>query len=312
MNGASDGETFTGANMSEVIGMDVKIDNTPTTLSAVINDKSHWLTEGLSGTFYGNSVGKETISPIAVVTDKEAQILAYMSDGSGNPALAVKEFDDWTSIYSAVPHIPAEILRNIFKKYGIHTYSESTNDVIFHNSNYVGINCSFGGEKTIKLPGNYAVYDVYAGTTYSLSTDTIKFNMNDNSTKLFRLTPENEHVVYVDILDSKAKSSEAGYNEVSPGDDFSTTIKAKKGYAITEIIIDGVKQEMRVDEYTVTLEDVNNSHFIKANFKKIGETDDPNSFPMWIIYVGAGVVVLAAAAVVTLLILKKKKTPAEN
>lgn len=313
MNGASDGETFTGANMSEVIGMDVKIDNTPTTLSAVINDKSHWLTEGLSGTFYGNSVGKETISPIAVVTDKEAQILAYMSDGSGNPALAVKEFDDWTSIYSVAPDIRTNMIRNILKKCNVHTYSNNPNDVVFANSNYVAINVAHGGDRELKLDGTYAVYDVFGMKTISLSTDTIKFNINDNSTKIFRLTPVDKHVVFVDVVNSKGTSGEKGWNEVSPGEDYSCTIKAKDGYMLSSIVIDGVATEIFEESYTVTFEDVDNSHFVKATYKRVAATAPDNSeFPWWIIWTVGGVLLAGAGVFFVLFFLKKKKEKEEG
>ena len=311
--GASDDKTFSAENMAEVIGMDMKFDNTKRSLSAIVTNDNHWLTQGTKNQFFGNPLNKQINTPTAIITDKDATVLAGMNDNTSLPALSIKENGDWTSIYSAVPHLPVEIIRNIYKKCGIHIYSESTNDVIFHNSNYVGINCAYGGEKTIKLPGTYAVYDVYAGTTYSLSTDTIKITMGDNQTKLFRLTPADEHVVFVEILDSKAKSDEAGYNEVSPGEDFSTTIKAKKGYVISEIIIDGVKTEMREKEYSIDLEDVSNSHYIKANFKRVaGEEPEDDSFPMWIIYVGAGVVLFAAAFILFFLILKKKNKKEEE
>ena len=127
------------------------------------------------------------------------------------------------------------------------------------------------------------------------------------------LTPVGKHVVYVDVVNSKGKADELGYNEVDPGDNFSTTIKARQGYIISEIIIDGVTTEVRTKEYEVELDDVNNSHFIKASFKRVaGEEPEDDSFPMWIIYVGAGVVLFAASFILFFLILKKKNKKEEE
>lgn len=301
--GASDGKTFSAKNMSEVIGMDVRLDDEPSTLGAVISDKKHWLTEGLEGTYYGSPNGRKVVSPIALVTDSKADVLAHMSDSENKAALAVKDMGNWTSVFSTIPCYTTEMVRNILKKYDIHTYSDNLNDVIFSNTNYVGINCAYGGEKTLHLDGTYAVYDVFAQTTYSLSTDTIEFTMDDNSTKLFRLTPADKHVVYVDV-NSKGSSKQAGYHEVKPGNNYDCKIKAKDGYIISEIIVDGKSTEVQAKDYTVTFKDLSNSHYVKANFTKASEDVEevvhvePTIDIAWIIGLSVAVV-----AIIVLLIL---------
>lgn len=314
--GASDGETFSAENMSEVIGMDVKLDGTKRNPSAVVSDKKHWLTEGQNGQFFGNTDGRKSVSPTAIVTDSKAEVLAYMSDNMTNPALSIKDMGDWTSIYCAVPMIPAEILRNLLEKYDVHMYTENMNDVIFANSNYVGINCAYGGEKEIKLDGTYAVYDVFGQKTYSLSTDTIQIDMEDNSTKLFRLTPAGKHVVYVDV-NNGSTSKQAGYQEVKPGTDYNCKIKAEDGYIISEIIVDGEKTEVVAKSYNVTFDDLSNSHFVKVNCKKVSEeveevASEAEEFPTVIVWVAMAALIVIAAVVVTLILLKEKKNRTEN
>lgn len=313
--GASDNKTFSAANMSEIIGMDVKLNAEKTNISATVYNKDHWLTEGIKGKFYGDTSSRDSVSPTAIVTDTSATILAGMTNNSKDGAIAVKEFDEWTSVFSAVPAVGVDMIRNIYKHAGVHIYSENNNDIIYNNSNYVGINTAFGGQKTIKLPGNYAVYDIYAQKTISLDTNVIEFEMYDNSTKLFRLTPVGKHVVYVDVRNSMGDCELKGYNEVMPDDDFSCEIVAKEGYVITEIIIDGVKTEMREASYSIDLDDLDNSHFIKANFKKASAVDalfDNGESSGWIIWAALGAVVLAAAAVIFFIILKKKNKKEET
>jgi len=309
--GVSNGENISAQNMSEVIDMDVKLDTSKRSLSAFVSDKKHWLTEGLSGTFYGNTGSMDVVSPSAIITDSEAEVLAYMSDNSQEAALAVKDMGEWTSVYSTVPNIPTDMIRNMIEKCGIHTYSENPNDVIYSNSNYVGINCSYGGEKTITLDGTYAVYDVFGQTTYSLATDKIEFMMEDKSTKLFRLTPVDKHVVYVDV-DEGGSSKQDGYNEVSPGKDYACKIKAKDGYVISEIIVDGESTEMREKSYNVTFKDLNNSHFVRAKFKRVNETveevvEENNKLPMIIVLIGVAVFIILTAVVVTILLLRRRR-----
>lgn len=295
--GASDGKTFTAQNMSEIIGIDVTLDTEPSALGAVISNKEHWLTEGLEGTFYGSSHSRNEVTPTAVITDNKAEVLAYMSEGDNKAALAVKDMGDWTSIFSAVPCYTTEMIRNVLEQCDIHIYSENLNDVIFANSNYVGINCAYGGEKTIRLDGTYAVYDVFAQKTISLSTDTIEVTMDDNSTKLYRLTPANKHVVYVDV-DSNGASKQAGYNEVSPGTNYDCKIKAKDGYIISGIVVDGELTEIQEKSYTVTFKDLANSHYVEAKFSRVSEdieevVDDGEAISyIWIACISIAIVVL--------------------
>ncbi len=307
--GASDGETFNAKNMSDMIGMDVTFDLTARNQSAVVSDKKHWLTEGQNGRFFGEPSGRDAVSPTAIVTDAKAEVLAYMSDDSNDAALAIKDLGDWTSIYSSVPTIPAEIIRNLLRKYDVHTYSENTNDAIFANSNYVAINCTYGGDKEITLDGTYAVYDVFNMTTYSLSTDKITINMEDNSTRLFRLTETDKHVVYVDV-DNGGKSKQEGYQEVKPGKDYACTIKAKDGYVISGIIVDGELTEVTEKSYKVTFEDISNSHYVRAQFKKVSEEleevveeTSPWTTIAWI----SATLLLVVIVIVIVLLLKKKK-----
>ena len=309
--GASDGKTFSAENMSEVIGMNVTLDETKRNPSAVVSDKKHWLTDGENGRFFGNTDGRTSVSPIAIVNDSKAKVVAYMSDNMTDPALSIKDMGNWTSIYCAVPLIPAEILRNLLEKYDVHMYTDNMNDVIFADSNYVGINCAYGGEKEIKLDGTYAVYDVFAQKTYSLSTDKIEIEMEDSSTKLFRLTPADKHVVYVDV-NNGSTSKQAGYQEVKPGTDYNCKIKAEDGYVISEIIVDGEKTEVTAKSYNVKFDDLSNSHFVRVNCKKVTEkveeaATEVDEFPIVVVWIAMGVLVVIAAVVVTLILLKEKK-----
>lgn len=316
--GASDGKTFSAKNMSEIIGMNVTLDTEPSALGAVISNKKHWLTEDLAGTFYGSSLSRNEVTPTAVITDSKAEVLAYMSEGDNKAALAVKDMGDWTSIFSAVPCYTTEMIRNVLKKCDIHIYSDNLNDVIYANTNYVAINCSYGGEKTISLDGTYAVYDVFGQTTYSLAADTIEVTMDDNSTKLYRLTPADKHVVYVEV-DSHGSSKQAGYNELSPGSNYDCTIRAKDGYIISEIIVDGELTSVNAKNYTVSFKDLSNSHYVEANFSQASEeveavADDGQMMKyVWMVSIGiASVILIIILIVIGIQICKRRGVQHED
>ncbi len=266
--GASDGTTISAQNMSDVIGMEVTLNTNLNDLGATIKtDANHWLTDGLAGTFIGSARSRKIVTPTALVTDSEATKLADMNDDSGT-ALAIKEVSGvWTTVFSAVPCYTTEMLRNVLTHCNVHIYSDDLNDVIFANSNYVAVNAAYGGAKNIKLDDTYAVYDVFGQKTISNATNTITFNMEDSSTKLFRLMPANQHIVYME-LGENGTSEQAGYQKIANGKDYHYQITADKEYIISELTIDGVTTTVNKKSVEGVLQEVDNSHYLEATFIK--------------------------------------------
>ena len=305
--GASDRYQMSEKNMSEIIGMDVKFNTSELVLKSIISNKKHWLTDGVEGTTIGSGIGYRVTSPVAYVTDKDTNIakLGHMYDSEGFISLAVMENENWTSIFSSVPGYNVKMIRNVLKKAGVHIYSDNLNDVIYANSNYVGINAAYGGEKVLKLDGTYAVYDVVGQTTYSTSTDEIKFTMEDNQTKIFRLMPVNTNIIYVNTMYKGTLEGEA-YNEVMTGDDFSAKITADDGYVISQIITDTERKTINRSSYTVEFDDVDNSHYVRVIFAPAGSVEESADYLVYIL-IGAGVLLVVAAAVFFIIFFKRKK-----
>ena len=309
--GASNRKEISAKNMSEVIGMDVKFDTSELVLNTIITNKDHWLTKGVDDTI-GSGLGYRVASPVAIITDNDANVtkLGHLYDGKTMSSLAVMENENWTSIFSSVPGYNVKMFKNVLKKAGVHMYSDNLNDVIYANTNYVGINAAYGGEKVIKLPGTYAVYDVVGQTTYSTSTNEIKFTMEDNQTKLFRLMPVDTNIIYVNTMYQGTLEGKA-YNEVNTGDDFSAKITADEGYVIAQIITDTERKTINRSSYTVEFDDVDNSHYVRVIFAPEGSVEGGESNLLLYILIGAGVLLIAAAAIFFVIFLKKKKEKEE-
>lgn len=182
--GISDGYSSSAENIKDLTGFDVVLETRQAWLQVETATGDNPLTNGLNGLVYGNAM--ESCCPVTYISDSEATILGYMKD-NGKPGLGVKKFDDWTSIYSSAVNLDVDLLRNLCKAAGVHIYSESNNDVIYSNANYVALHSAVGGKKTIKLDGTYAVYDEFSGKYVSYGTDTIEFDLLSNDTVLFRL-----------------------------------------------------------------------------------------------------------------------------
>jgi hypothetical protein len=65
--------------------------------------------------------------------------------------LAEKTRDRWTSLFSAVPGVPADFLGKVYSRAGVHRYVES-DDVISANESWLMIHTRTAGMKNVKLP----------------------------------------------------------------------------------------------------------------------------------------------------------------
>ncbi len=271
ISGASDGNTFTAENMSDAIGIDINLVSDTRKLQAQFSNEDHAIIAGAEGSYYGRTSGKNVVSPIAVVADESATVLATMVN-TGEAAFAMKDMGDWTSIYSAVPCIPAQVLRNILEMQDVHIYCDDPDSVIFASNKYVAINCAYGGQKTITLNGNYSVYEVYTQKVISSNTNTIVVNMEDNSTRLFRLMAPGTYGIFTEV--SEGGTTEAiGYQEFAAGNTATIAFDAQPGYRLQSVTVDGVEKVVTGTSYALTIPNLSDCHWVSATFAPTENVD---------------------------------------
>lgn len=186
--GLSDGSTSSYGYINSLTGFTVSNANTAKSnvnLQATFT-KNTGIAAGLNGKSYGNVATRAIVKPY-VSDATSAEIFATYS-GTSKCALAKRDMGEWTSIYSGSVNLPAALLRNIYKEAGVHVYSESDNDIIYANSNYVALHSGVSENKTIYLDGNYAVYDVFAKEYIYTDTNVIEYAHVAKDTKIFRLS----------------------------------------------------------------------------------------------------------------------------
>lgn len=279
INGISDGETTCAGNISDLIGMNVEIVPNPGTerkLIGTVNvtDYSHWLTSGLSDVSFG-AIEYRTLSPVIAVNDSAATVLGEHSPEAGYPdslaGLAVKSIveddgDSWISVYSAVPGIPSDILRNILKYAEAFIYDDSASDIIYADSNYISVHSLFGGEKTVRLPERSSVYDVFNRKMISYDTDEFVFTANGPETRLFRVGRPGEILIYVTSTTGGTVSPQ-GLKAVKAGDSFEFSFAAEDGYRLNYLLVDGERISSGESSYRIT--DINESHTAVAYFTRV-------------------------------------------
>lgn len=102
-----------------------------------------------------NPEGK--ICKLISVKDSEAEVLGVLP-GTSEIMFVKKKMSGWTSMYSIIPVMPADLVRAIAKSAGVHIYSES-NDAFYANKSYLVIHAAQAGIKTIQLPYNCDIYN---------------------------------------------------------------------------------------------------------------------------------------------------------
>ncbi len=237
MSGFSDGKTMSLDNITRLTGFEnLRLLTGRSSADCVLNSTEGWC-DGVAGKTFGIPESN-SVSPNLVLGDSAAAVLGNYSDGEG-ASLAVKDMGDWTSIFAAVPDMPAALLRNILKESGVHIYSENMNDIVHANGEYVSLHCRYGGEKTITLPANYAVYNVFTGETVSLNTKEFTFTAENNSSALFRLTPVNKVTVTTYVKGSGGSINPSGMSFVNPGSVLKINLTPESGWRIKSLTVDG-------------------------------------------------------------------------
>ena len=142
----------------------------PVTVTAADGD---WLPANLLGhelrkTYWGTRSRPIRPAP-TVVPDAQTKVLAQFA--GGEPAIAVRDFGDWTGIHLATAYVPRELFLAAMRKTGVHRYIE-TADQVWATRDLLGICVKEGGERAIHLPQPAArLRDVLSGEDFTPDAD---------------------------------------------------------------------------------------------------------------------------------------------
>lgn len=101
------------------------------------------------------------------------------------PALAWRNAAGCTVVYSAVPLLPPDLLRDLGRLAGCNLYL-GTSDALYADRNFVSIHSKAPGTKCIRLPRHAAeVYDLIRRTSLGRNTDRFTVHMEAHETAIF-------------------------------------------------------------------------------------------------------------------------------
>lgn len=152
-----------GVNSAENIGrfLGIKMENVAGPIESKITidpaGKQPWLKDS-SGITYGVAT---VWTPMFSVTDPGVEVLGRYT-ANKEPGLVLKDFGDYKIVYSGVPLLPPDLLRDLGRLSGANIYL-NTSDAFYADKNFVAIHAKSPGLKKFYLPAKADVYDLYKG-----------------------------------------------------------------------------------------------------------------------------------------------------
>ena len=126
--------------------------------------------------------------PYFYPNDEDSEIFA-VNCVNQLPAVAIKDFSGFKSIFYASKVINAEVVRAIARASGCHIYCE-TNDVVYVGPNFITIHISKSGTKRFAFKKRCSPYEVYQKKYYGKDVNSIEFEAVFGETYMFCLDGE--------------------------------------------------------------------------------------------------------------------------
>ncbi len=180
--------TLSGSAALKLTGQPIGFVTREAPLRVRVTDHSHPLIDGVpKGLEYGTT---EKAGPVFYSLPNRVGILGAIAvpvladkKPAEWPGLTVREFDYWTSVYSAAPNVPAEILRGIARHAAAHLFADA-GDTIHANASAIPVTANTSGEKSIRLRAAADVRDAMTGETLAEAAETITLSMRAGETRV--------------------------------------------------------------------------------------------------------------------------------
>jgi len=176
---------FDVERVSSLCGMQVKADfNYGHCFLRLSTREGHPLLEGFEDQPFGNPNERHLLF---YLDDPSVEPLAH-HHGRGVVGMGCKTFPDWTSIYCAVPEMPAQLVSNIIRQAGVHIYTSDRMDLVYACADYVAIYTRRSGERTLWLPEAHRITELFHDAARTdRKVKEVRWNAQPYTTYLFQL-----------------------------------------------------------------------------------------------------------------------------
>jgi len=182
--GAVSDHALSAKSMAALAGIHIRPMMEGATLRITLNDCGGTAPE-LKGTAYGP---QRKVAPAFLPDDPSAEVWGRLA--TGEPALVVKKYQDWTAVYSSAPLLPPEVFSLLGGQARIHRYLPA-GDAVWSSEGMIGVTAFTPGTKTLRFPQPVSLHDLYEDRDLGVR-DAFAIPFQANATKLFRITPAGE------------------------------------------------------------------------------------------------------------------------
>jgi hypothetical protein len=102
------------------------------------------------------------------------------------PALVVKDFPDWKSVYCAVPYLPPKLWQKIGNSSGLHVYNTNTEDTTIGAGRLFAIYTISDGTRKLSVPpGCRKVEELFSGKVFPIKNGNFTITVKSLNSYLF-------------------------------------------------------------------------------------------------------------------------------
>ena len=112
---------------------------------------------------------------VFAIADKNATVLGRFEKG-GKSGFAIKQMEDWTSIYISSLVVPSDVLRALAKNAGCHIYNSNDDIIIYASRHLLTVHSRYAGKHHIVLPEKSDIYDLFERRI--VAEDVISFDVD--------------------------------------------------------------------------------------------------------------------------------------
>lgn len=129
-----------------------------------------------------------TLYPAFIPDDPDACVLARYCENM-EPAVAIKQWEGFTSVFFGPKILHADILREIARYAGCHIYQDS-GDVLYAGHGYITLHASSSGEKHLRFPVPCSPWEAYEEKYYGRNISELTVRMHRGQTLMFEIGRE--------------------------------------------------------------------------------------------------------------------------
>jgi hypothetical protein len=179
-------DTADTRHMAELLEMPVVRGEKPQSLEVRWEDTDTPLLNGLQGQTLA-AAGKPVVPLGPGEPADRCRVLGRFAQ-NGQPAVAVREEPNYSTVYSGTLTVPAGLLRNCARKAGVFLYVES-DEVIQTDGRWLFITATNPGRKQVRLPRPATLRDALSGRVLDTRTDLWSVDLQAGETRAVEIVP---------------------------------------------------------------------------------------------------------------------------